>query len=111
MVNSQSSVERSFHALGHPARRRIVERLAHGPATVGEAAAGLPISKPAVTKHLKVLEGAGLVLRVREGRAHRLELERRPLGEAADWIERHRALWESKFDAVERFLAEEDEAR
>jgi DNA-binding transcriptional ArsR family regulator len=103
MVNS---VDRSFRALGHPARRRIVERLAHGPATVGVATAGLEISKPAVTKHLKVLERAGLVRRVREGRTHRLQLERRPLGEAADWIERHRALWESKFDEVERFLAE-----
>jgi DNA-binding transcriptional ArsR family regulator len=105
MVNS---VEASFRALGHPARRRIVERLAHGPATVGDATAGLGISKPAVTKHVKVLEGAGLVRRVREGRTHRLQLEGRPLGEAADWAERHRALWESKFDAVERFLAEEE---
>jgi DNA-binding transcriptional ArsR family regulator len=102
MVND---VDRSFRALGHPARRRIVERLAHGPATVGDATAGLAISKPAVTKHLKVLEGAGLVRRVREGRTHRLELERRPLGEATEWM---RALWESKFDEIERFLAEED---
>lgn len=105
MVNG---VDRSFRALGHPSRRAIVERLARGPCTVGEATAGLAISKPAVTKHLKVLEGAGLVHRVREGRTHRLELQRRPLGEAADWIERHRALWESKFDEVERLLAEED---
>ena len=106
MVNN---VERSFRALGHPARRRIVERLAHGPATVGEATNGLGITKPAVTKHLKVLEGAGLVRRVREGRTHRLRLERKPLSEAADWMERQRGLWESKFDAVERFLAEGDE--
>lgn len=108
MVNS---VERSFRALGHPARRRIVERLSHGPATVGEATAGLGITKPAVTKHVKALEGAGLVRRVREGRVHRLHLRREPLGEAADWMERHRALWESKFDAVDRFLAEEDGER
>jgi DNA-binding transcriptional ArsR family regulator len=105
MVNG---VEASFRALGHPARRRIVERLAHGSASVGEATSGLGISKPAVTKHLKVLEGAGLVRRVREGRTHRLELGPRPLGEAAEWMERQRALWESKLDAVERFLAEED---
>jgi DNA-binding transcriptional ArsR family regulator len=105
MVNQ---VDRSFRALGHPARRRIVERLAHGPATVGGATGGLQISKPAVTKHLKVLEGAGLVRRVREGRTHLLHLERAPLVEAAEWIARHRALWESKFDALEEFLAEED---
>lgn len=106
MVNS---VEGSFRALGHPARRRIVERLAHGPATVGEATGGLGITKPAVTKHLKVLEGAGLVHRVREGRSHRLRLEREPLRAAAAWMDRQRALWESKLDAVEHFLAEEDE--
>jgi DNA-binding transcriptional ArsR family regulator len=100
-----NDVDRSFRALGHPARRRIVERLAHGPATVGDATAGLAISKPAVTKHLKVLEGAGLVRRVREGRTHRLELERRPLGAANEWM---RALWEAKFDELERLLAEED---
>ena len=105
MVND---VDGSFRALGHPARRRIVERLAYGPATVGDATAGLGISKPAVTKHLKVLEGAGLVTRVREGRTHRLALERRPLREAADWMDRHRALWESKFDELERFLAEQE---
>jgi DNA-binding transcriptional ArsR family regulator len=110
MVNN-GSVERSFRALGHPVRRRIVERLAHGPATVGDATAGLRISKPAVTKHVKVLEGAGLVRRVREGRTHRLRLEERSLGEAAAWIERHRALWERKFDTLERFLAEEEGQR
>jgi DNA-binding transcriptional ArsR family regulator len=105
MVNS--SPERSFHALGHPARRRIVERLASGPATVGEASAGLGVSKPAVTKHLKVLEEAGVVGRAVRGRTHLLHLEEGPLSEAGQWIERHRALWESKFDAVEEFLEDE----
>jgi DNA-binding transcriptional ArsR family regulator len=104
MVNN---VEQSFHALGHPARRRMVERLAHGPTTVGRAAAGLGISKPAVTKHLKVLEGAGLVTREVEGRAHVLRLSDEALGEAEGWIERHRRLWESKFDAVDSYLKEE----
>ena len=104
MVNS---VERSFHALGHSARRSIVERLARGPATVGEAAAGLEISKPAVTKHLKVLEAAGIVSRRVEGRTHVLQLSAAPLGEAEDWIEHHRRLWEAKFDEVDRYLKEE----
>ena len=104
MVNS--SPERSFHALGHPVRRQIVERLARGPATVGEASAGLPVSKPAVTKHVRVLEEAGVVARAVEGRTHLLHLEERPLSEAGQWIERHRALWESKFDAIEEFLGE-----
>jgi DNA-binding transcriptional ArsR family regulator len=102
MVNN--APERSFHALGHPVRRRIVERLARGPATVGQASAGVQVSKPAVTRHLKVLEEAGMVARSVEGRTHLLHLEEQALSEAGQWIERHRALWESKFDAVEEFL-------
>jgi DNA-binding transcriptional ArsR family regulator len=103
-VNSVGELDRSFAALAHPARRQILQRLAAGPATVGDAAAGLGLSKPAVTKHLKVLEGSGLVERTIEGRTHRLRLVPRPLDEASAWIERHRALWESKFDAVDEWL-------
>jgi DNA-binding transcriptional ArsR family regulator len=106
-VNGSAQHDRSFVALSHPARRAIVERLACGSATVGEAARGLPLSKPAVTKHVKLLEEAGVVSRVVEGRTHRLRLEPRPIEDAARWL-RHRALWESKFDAVERYLAEQE---
>jgi DNA-binding transcriptional ArsR family regulator len=105
-VNNQPQLDRSFSAFAHPVRRAIVARLALGPATVGEATSGLGVSKPAVTKHLKVLEDAGVVRRTVEGRTHRLRLEPRPLGDASEWLERHRSLWESKFDAVERHLAE-----
>jgi DNA-binding transcriptional ArsR family regulator len=108
MVNISAALDRSFQALAHPARRRIVERLARGPASVGEATRGLAISKPAVTKHLKALEGAGLIERAVVGRTHRLALVGGPLTEAARWLEVHGALWESKLDAVERFLAEEE---
>jgi DNA-binding transcriptional ArsR family regulator len=100
-------LDRSFDALSHPARRAIVARLSAGSATVGEAARGLGLSKPAVSKHVKVLEGSGLVTREIEGRRHRLRLVPEPLGEAASWLERHRALWESKLDAVERHVAGE----
>lgn len=105
-MNNSLQLDRSFVALSHPARRAIVERLASGSATVGEAARGLALSKPAVTKHVKVLERAGVISRVVEGRTHRLRLEPRPIDEAADWLERHRKVWESKFDAVELYLAE-----
>jgi len=108
-VNNQATLDRSFDALAHPARRAIVARLADGPATVGEASRGLALSKPAVTKHLKVLESSGLVSRTVVGRTHRLELRPRRLADVERWLERHRALWEAKFDAVERHLAEEDE--
>ncbi len=106
-MNGSRTLDRGFVALSHPARRAIVARLARGPATVGEAAHGLALSKPAISKHVKVLEGSGLVRRTVEGRTHRLRLEPRPMEEAARWIERHRALWESKFDAVERHVAGE----
>jgi len=69
-VNYQVELDRSFDALSHPVRRAIVERLVVGPTTVGEASAGLGVSKPAVTKHLKVLEVAGVVSRTVRGRTH-----------------------------------------
>jgi DNA-binding transcriptional ArsR family regulator len=103
-VNSSHELDRSFLALSHPARRTIVERLAEGPATVGEASKGLGLSKPAVSKHVRVLEAAGLIRRFIEGREHRLRLEGRSMTEAERWIERHRELWERKFDAVEQYL-------
>jgi DNA-binding transcriptional ArsR family regulator len=108
-VNNYAELDRSFVALSHPVRRAIVERLVTGPATVGMASGGLGVSKPAVTKHLKVLEDAGVVSRTVTGRTHVLRLEPRPLRQASDWLELHRSLWEAKFEAVERQLAETDE--
>src|SRR5262245_27472419 len=107
-VNSSAALDRSFLALSHPVRRTIVERLAGGSATVGEATCGLAVSKPAVTKHLKVLEDAGVITRRIEGRTHRLSLRGRSLADAERWIETHRALWEAHFDAIERHLAKGD---
>jgi DNA-binding transcriptional ArsR family regulator len=103
-VNNSVTLDRSFLALSHPVRRTIVERLARGSATVGEATRGLSVSKPAVTKHLKVLEQAGVLRRHVEGRTHRLELEAHSLARAEEWLEYHRRLWEAKFDAVEEHL-------
>ena len=103
-MNNLAQLDRSFLALSHPARREIVARLRLGPATVGEATRGLALSKPAVSKHVKVLEETGLVSRAVEGRTHRLRLVPAPMDAAAGWIERQRAVWESKFDAVERHL-------
>jgi DNA-binding transcriptional ArsR family regulator len=108
-VNNHAQLDRSFTALSHPVRRAIVERLVDGPTTVGAASRGLGVSKPAVTKHLKVLEGAGVVRRSVKGRTHVLRLEPRPLREVSAWLELHRSLWEAKFEAVERHLAEADE--
>ena len=96
-----------FKALAHPIRRGIVERLAEGPATVGEATSGFGVSKPAISKHLKVLEETGVVARVIEGRTHRLSLDPGALGEAADWMDTQRDRWERLFDVVDEFLKED----
>ena len=95
-----------FRALSHPIRRGIVERLAAGSATVGEATAGFGVSKPAISKHLKVLEETGVVTRVVEGRTHRLSLDTHTFDEAADWMDRQRALWGRLFDVVDDYLKE-----
>ena len=79
-----------FRALSHPIRRGIVERLAEGPATVGAATAGFGVSKPAISKHLKVLEETGVVTRVVEGRTHRLSLQPDVMSEGPEWIVNHR---------------------
>ena len=94
----------SFRAVAHPIRRGIVERLAQGPTTVGAATRGFGVSKPTISKHLKVLESAGVIVRSVEGRTHQLRLEPRALSDAAEWFDRQRAEWERMFDAVEDLL-------
>jgi DNA-binding transcriptional ArsR family regulator len=101
-------VNDSFKALSHPIRLQIVERLAAGPASVGEVTRDFDVSKPAISKHLKVLEETGVVTRVIEGRTHRLSLEPKALDEAADWMDRQRALWGRLFDVVDEYLKEEE---
>jgi DNA-binding transcriptional ArsR family regulator len=96
-----------FRALAHPIRRGIVERLATGPATVGEATGGFGVSKPAISRHLKVLEETGVVAREVDGRMHRLSLDKQALGEAADWMDRQRAHWKRLFDVVDEYLKED----
>ena len=108
-MNSLPNLDRSFLALSHPVRRAILGRLAAGPATVGTASGGLGVSKPAVTKHLKVLEEAGVVSRSVSGRTHVLRLEPQALRDASSWLELHRRLWEAKFEAVEQHLEAEEE--
>ena len=96
-----------FRALSHPIRRGIVERLSTGPATVGQATAGFGISKPAISKHLKVLEDTGVIRREVVGRTHRLSLQPDVLTTAADWMDRQRALWGRLFDVVDEYLKED----
>jgi DNA-binding transcriptional ArsR family regulator len=91
-VNNKAQLDRTFAALAHPVRRAVVERLAAGPATVGEASAGLGVSKPAVSKHMRVLEDAGVIERRVEGRTHRLGLCGNAFADAGSWLEVNRHL-------------------
>jgi DNA-binding transcriptional ArsR family regulator len=100
-------VNDAFKALSHPIRRDIVARLAEGSATVAEATREIPVSKPAISKHLKVLEEAGVVTRVIDGRRHRLSLEPHALDEAAEWMDVQRARWNALLDTVDEFLKDE----
>jgi DNA-binding transcriptional ArsR family regulator len=99
----------TFRALAHPLRRDIVERLSGGTATVGEATRDLGVSKPTISRHLRLLEEAGVVSRAVEGRTHRLALRPEALAEAEDWIQRQRQRWERLFDVVGEYLEERKE--
>jgi DNA-binding transcriptional ArsR family regulator len=101
----------TFKALGHPIRRRIVERLSRGSASVGEATRGFGVSKPTVTGHLKMLEDAGVVVREVHGRRHDLRLAVEPLAEASAWLDTQRERWTRLFDAVEAYLDDRKDHR
>ena len=109
MVNrAKASVDLGpvFAALAHPIRRAIVEQLAGGDATVGELAEPHKVSLPAISKHLRVLEDAGLLQVEPEGRVHRCQLDAAPLSAAFGWLTRYRVLWEDRFDRLARHLEE-----
>jgi DNA-binding transcriptional ArsR family regulator len=98
----------AFAALAHPLRREIVERLSGGPATVGDVTRDFGVSKPTISRHLRMLEEAGVVSRVVAGRNHRLALRPETLADAEAWIENQRSRWERLFDVVGRYLEEMD---
>jgi DNA-binding transcriptional ArsR family regulator len=100
MPNDQ--LTRTFAALADPTRRAIVARLAKGEATVNELAEPFPISIQAVSKHLKVLERAGLITRGRSAQLRPSRLQEAPLKEAVDWLEEYRRLWHRSFDRLEK---------
>lgn len=93
-----------FGALADPTRREILSRLANGDATVTELAEPFAISLPAISRHLKVLERAGLISRSRSGQWRSSTLEAAPLKEAADWMERYRQFWDASFDRLDAHL-------
>jgi len=108
MVNSSpAQLDRVFHALSDPTRRAMLARLSKGEATVSTLAAPFKTSLPAISKHLRVLEDAGLVKRDVRGREHHCSLEPRPLKTAAEWIEYHQRFWDTRLDVLEDLLTSE----
>lgn len=105
----QDQLSNTFAALADPTRRAILARLALGETSVTELAEPFEMSMPAVSKHLKVLERAGLIARGREAQWRPCRLEARPLKEAASWIEEYRRFWAPYVDALERYLDRMDE--
>jgi DNA-binding transcriptional ArsR family regulator len=99
-------LDTTFAALADPTRRAILTRLAAGEASVMELAAPFALSQPAISKHLKVLEKAGLVSRGRDRQRRPCRLEARPLKEATDWLESYRAYWEESYQRLDALLAE-----
>jgi len=103
---SQDHLTSTFAALADPTRRAILARLASGESSVTRLAEPFEMSLPAISKHLKVLERAGLIARGREAQWRPCRLEARPLKEASDWIEHYRRFWEQSLDRLEDYLRE-----
>ncbi len=103
-MTEQQDLATTFAALGDPVRRAIVERLAEGDATVNELAARFPISLQAVSKHIKVLESAGVVSRHKVAQTRPVHLEAASLARSADWLEAHRRRLESRFERLDELL-------
>jgi DNA-binding transcriptional ArsR family regulator len=98
------ALDATFAALADPTRRAILARLATGEASVMELAAPFEMSQPAISKHLKVLERAGLISRGRDAQRRPCRLEARPLAKASAWLERYRAYWEGNFQRLDQVL-------
>jgi DNA-binding transcriptional ArsR family regulator len=101
---STSRLDRTFAALADPTRRRILAHLCRGDKRVTHLARPHDMSLPAVSKHLRVLEKAGLLRRRRYGRVHEMQLDAKPLKQAAAWVEEYRKFWEGSLDRLAEFL-------
>ena len=103
---SSERLDATFAALADPTRRAILARLASGEASVTELAKPFRMSQPAISKHLRVLERAGLIRRGRDAQRRPRRLEAKPLAEASDWLERYRQFWEKRFQRLDALLDE-----
>lgn len=106
---SESDLNAIFGALANPTRRALVEQLAGGPESVGDLAEPHDMSLAAVSKHLQVLEDAGLISVEKDGRVRRCHLDAAPLSDAFGWLTRYRVFWEDRFDALEDHLEKDEQ--
>jgi DNA-binding transcriptional ArsR family regulator len=104
MLQNSATLDATFAALADPTRRAILARLATGEASVSELAAPFSMSQPAISRHLKVLERAGLISRSREAQWRPARLEADALKEVADWVDHYRRFWEAQFDHLDAYL-------
>ena len=109
MVEDQAVLDGAFHALAHPARRDMLGRLEVGALTVGELAAPLSMSLAAASKHVQVLERAGLVRRSVQGRRHVCRLDPKPLASAVEWLRFHERYWNERLDDLQALLEQDEE--
>ncbi|MGW0181826.1 ArsR/SmtB family transcription factor [Nocardia sp. NPDC003345] len=110
MAKYSESLDSVFAALSDPSRRTVIRRLGAGPASVGELARDLPITLPSFMKHLRVLEGSGLVRTVKTGRVRQCELDRERFALIDGWLAEQRRVWEDRTDRLEQFLLETPES-
>ncbi|HUQ91456.1 MAG TPA: metalloregulator ArsR/SmtB family transcription factor [Bryobacteraceae bacterium] len=108
-ANQPIRLDAVFGTLSDPIRRAMLSMLARGELSVTRLSEPFPVSAPAISKHLRVLEASGLITRRKTGRVHYCRLRAEPLWEAGSWIEAQRAFWERQFDALEKYLDEEQE--
>lgn len=111
MVSKIPQLDRVFFALSDATRRAILARLSQGATTIGELAQPFSISAPAISRHMRVLERAGLISRKIYGREHRCSLSTSGLKSAADWLKFYRKFWESRLDALDEFLESQNSAK
>jgi DNA-binding transcriptional ArsR family regulator len=105
------TIDTVLTAIADPTRRAIIDRLTRGPARVTDVAEPFDMSLNAVSKHIKVLEGAGLVRRVRNGREHTLELDAEPLQQVKSWVLRYEEFWSERLDRLEAFFAQKEKKK
>jgi DNA-binding transcriptional ArsR family regulator len=107
-MRDSAHLDRTFHALADGTRRGMIQMLSRGPRSAGELGARFDSAQPTISRHLKVLEHAGLVERTVEGRVHRFQLKKKPLEDAARWIVRYQQFWEGALRQLDQLLSKSD---